>query len=336
LQDRDHDRNHRMRVHRASLGWRSMIDGNQVRIGARCSQLSRRQTETVRSRLATAWPDRVFSLILIETRGDRTLDTPLPEIGGTGLFTLEIEEALRAGTIDLAVHSLKDLPTDPIPGIVIGAIPERVDVRDALISRSGAPFLDLPKGATIGTSSHRRAAQLRRARPDLRPQSIRGNIENRLRKTHDPAGPYDAAVLAVAGLERLDLLAKAAEILPLDLMLPAPGQGALAVQCRDEPASRALLAAIDDSTAHLATSAERAFLAGLGGGCSAPIAGFGELNANRLQLRGRIVALDASEQVDVSLERTVEDESMAIAAGAELARMALERGAATLLHVSVT
>jgi hydroxymethylbilane synthase len=310
-----------------------MIDGNQVRIGARGSHLSRRQTETVRSRLAAVWPERVFSLVLIETRGDRTLDTPLPEIGGTGLFTLEIEEALRAGTIDLAVHSLKDLPTDPIPGIVIGAIPERVDVRDVLISRSGASLLDLPEGALIGTSSHRRAAQLRRARPDLRTQSIRGNIENRLRKTIDPNGPYDAVVLASAGLERLDMLETASEILPLELMLPAPGQGALAVQCRDEPASRALLAAIDDPAARLATSAERAFLAGLGGGCSAPIACYGELADGRLQLHGRIVALDASGQIDVELEQMVDDEMTAVAAGTELARIARERGAASFLQV---
>jgi hydroxymethylbilane synthase len=291
----------------------------------------------VRARLATAWPDRAFSIVVIETRGDRSLDTPLPEIGGKGLFTLEIEDALRAGQIDLAVHSLKDLPTETAPGIVIGAVPERVSVSDALISRSGAALLELPVGATIGTSSHRRAAQLRRARPDLRPESIRGNIETRLRKTNDPNGPYDAAVLALAGLERLDLLGAATEILPLDLMLPAPGQGALAVQCRDEPDSRALLAAIDDPAARLATSAERAFLAALGGGCSAPIACYGELAEGRLQLHGRIVALDASEQVDVALEWLVlDDETMAVTAGTELARMALERGAASLLQVSAT
>ena len=247
-----------------------MIGDSQIRIGARGSQLSRRQAESVRARFAAAWPAQNPAIVLIETRGDRTLDTPLPEIGGKGLFTLEIEDALRAGEIDLAVHSLKDLPTEPGPGIVIGAVPERVTVTDALISRSGATLLELPFGATIGTSSHRRAAQLRRARPDLRPESIRGNIETRLRKTNDPNGAYDAAVLASAGLERLDLLGAATEILSLDLMLPAPGQGALAVQCRDDPESRALLAAIDDPAARLATSGERAFLAALGGGARRP------------------------------------------------------------------
>ena len=290
----------------------------------------------MRARFAAAWPAQNPAIVLIETRGDRTLDTPLPEIGGKGLFTLEIEDALRAGEIDLAVHSLKDLPTEPGPGIVIGAVPERVTVTDALISRSGATLLELPFGATIGTSSHRRAAQLRRARPDLRPESIRGNIETRLRKTNDPNGPYDAAVLASAGLERLDLLGAATEILSLDLMLPAPGQGALAVQCRDDPESRALLAAIDDPAARLATSGERAFLAALGGGCSAPIACYGELVERRLRLHGRIVTLDASEQVDVALEWPVDDATMAVAAGTELARMALERGAEALLQVSAT
>jgi hydroxymethylbilane synthase len=311
-----------------------MIGTIQIRIGARGSQLSRRQAESVRARLAAAWPEQNSTIVLIETRGDRALDAPLPEIGGKGLFTLEIEDALRAGEIDLAVHSLKDLPTEPAPGIVIGAVPERATVSDALISRSGATLMDLPYGAVIGTSSHRRAAQLRRARPDLRPESIRGNIETRLRKTSDPIGPYDAAVLASAGLERLDLLGEANEILPLDLMLPAPGQGALAVQCRDEPDSHVLLAAIDDPAVRLATSAERAFLAALGGGCSAPIACYGELEDSRLRLQGRIVALDASEQVDVALEWPVDDETMAVAAGTELARMALERGAASLLQVS--
>jgi hydroxymethylbilane synthase len=311
-----------------------MIDGNEIRIGARGSQLSRRQAESVRARLAVARPDLTATLVIIETKGDRTLDTPLPEIGGKGVFTLEIEEALRAGEIDLAVHSLKDLPTEPVPGIVIGAVPERVTVCDALISRSGATLIDLPEGAVIGTSSHRRAAQLRRVRPDLRTESIRGNIETRLRKTADPTGLYDAAVLAAAGLERLDLLEAATAFLPLELMLTAPGQGALAVQCRDEPDSRALLAAIDDVAARLATSAERAFLAGCGGGCSSPVACYGEISDGRLRLHGRIVALDASEQVDVTLERVIADESMAIAAGTVLARMALERGAMALLQVT--
>jgi hydroxymethylbilane synthase len=312
-----------------------MIDGIQIRIGARGSLLSRQQAEAVRARLSAAWPERTCSVVIIETQGDRTLDRPLPEIGGKGVFTLEIEDALRRNEVDLAVHSLKDLPTEDVAGITIGAIPERVALSDAVISRSGATLLELPEGAVIGTSSHRRAAQLRRARPDLRIESIRGNVDTRIRKTRDPSGIYDASVLATAGLERLGLLDEATEILPLELMLPAPGQGALAVQCRDEPDVRALLAAIDDRAARLATSAERAFLAGVGGGCSAPIACAGEIGGNLLRLHGRILSIDATDQVDVTLERMVADEAMAIAAGAELAATALEQGAMRLLQVAL-
>ena len=312
-----------------------MSERNQIRIGARGSLLSRRQTESVRAWLAAAWPDRPSTGVIIETRGDRTLDHPLPDIGGKGVFTWELEEALRAGQIDLAVHSLKDLPTGPAPGIVIGAIPERLRSSDVLISRSGATLMELPADAVIGTSSHRRAAQLRRVRPDLQVQSIRGNVDSRIRKTKDPAGIYDASVLATAGLERLGLLGEAAEILPFDLMLPAPGQGAIGVQCRDDRDSRALLAVIDDHDARICTSAERAFLAALGGGCTAPIACYGVLTGNRLRLQGRLLALDASEQIDVVLEREITDESMAIAAGVDLAAAAMESGATALLQVIV-
>ncbi len=311
-----------------------MTLGNHIRIGARGSRLSLRQAELVRARLALAHPDREISITEITTTGDLTIDTPLPEIGGKGVFTLEIEEALRVGQIDLAVHSLKDLPTEPTPGIVIGAVPERVDVSDAVVSRSGVPVLELPAHAVIGTSSHRRAAQLLRMRPDFRPVSIRGNIETRIRKTMDPNGMYDAAVLASAGLKRIGLLDAAIEQLPLDLMLPAPGQGALGVQCRDDAESIALLAAIDNIAARLATSAERSFLSGVGGGCSAPIACYGELTGDTLRMRGRIVALDGSSQVDVMLEREIFDEAGAMAAGATLALEALQSGAAELLAVT--
>ncbi|MCA9860642.1 MAG: hydroxymethylbilane synthase [Thermomicrobiales bacterium] len=313
-----------------------MMQGSHIRIGARGSKLSRRQAESVQKRVRATNPDITCEIVIIETTGDRTLDRPLPEIGSKGLFTLEIEDALRAGEIDLAVHSLKDLPTDPVPGIVIGAISERVAVTDSLISRSGAGLLDLPEGATVGTSSHRRAAQLRRARPDLRIESIRGNIDTRIRKTIDPDGPYDASVLATAGLERLGLRGEATEELVLELMLPAPGQGALAVQCRTDDDSLPLVDSIDDRAARLATSAERAFLAGLGGGCSAPIACYGRLNGNRLHLHGRLVSLDGTNQVDVISEDDVQREADAIELGTKLASDALDRGAHVILQAGVT
>ncbi len=311
-----------------------MIDGDHIRIGARGSQLALQQAGSVRDRLVVAYPARDFSIVVITTRGDLLVDVPLPGIGGKGLFTLEIEQALRLRQIDLAVHSLKDLPTEPVQGIVIGAIPERVDVSDAIVSRSHLPLLELPEGAVIGTSSHRRAAQLRRMRPDFRPLSIRGNVDSRIRKALDPTGPYDAAVLATAGLLRLDLLDAAVQQLPLDQMLPAPGQGALAVQCRDDDGSSDFLSVIDDRAARLATSAERAFLSGVGGGCAAPIACYGTLMGDRLYLHGRILALDGSRQVDVQLERDVFDEAGAVAAGALLAVEALHSGAAELLALA--
>lgn len=313
-----------------------MIGSRNIRIGARGSALSREQAQSAQHRLRAAYPDLSIEIVTIETAGDRLIDAPLPDIGGKGIFTAEIEDALRQGQIDLAVHSLKDLPTEPAPGLAIGAISERAAVTDSLVSRSGVRLLELPEGAVIGTSSHRRAAQLRRIRADLRPESIRGNVESRIRKTRDPQGPYDAAVLATAGLERLGLIAEAIEEIPLELVLPAPGQGALAVQCRDDDASLELLAAIDDPAARLATSAERAFLAGLGGGCSAPVACYGHLEGNRLFLHGRIAALDASEQVDVVSEGEIWSEREAIAAGAQLAASALARGAAGLLGAVVS
>jgi hydroxymethylbilane synthase len=268
---------------------------------------------------------------LFTTTGDRQLETPLPLIGGKGVFTSEIEMALRDGQIDLAVHSLKDLPVADPGGIVIGAVQPRADVTDVLISRGGQSLLTLPEGAVVGTSSHRRAAQLLRIRPDLQPKSIRGNVETRVRKAMDPIGPYDAIVLARAGLERLEMLDVVTESLPLDVMMPAPGQAALAVQCRDDADSRALTQTIDDAPSHFAALAERAFLSGLGGGCSAPVAAYGQIDGSTLSLRGRVIALDGSRAVDVDLVAPCPDRDAAWEAGQELANDALGRGAAELM-----
>lgn len=244
-------------------------------IGTRKSALALWQTDWVVERLHAAWPGVACVVQPFSTEGDRTQaqNKPLPEIGGKGLFTLELEEALRNGDIDLAVHSLKDLPVEEPPGLTIGAIPARADVRDGLVARSGWTLATLPHGAVVGTSSTRRTAQLLAARPDLVIRPIRGNVETRIKKVLN--GDYDATVLALAGLTRLSLAHHVTDLLPLEVMLPAPGQGALAVQCRrDDEAVCSLLEPLDDATVRAAVSAERDFLSRLGGGCSAPVAAY--------------------------------------------------------------
>lgn len=308
-----------------------MREWSRLRIGARGSNLSRIQTTEIANRLQEVWPNLEIVIEVITTTGDKVLDTPLPLLGGKGAFTEEIETALLQGQIDLAVHSLKDLPTRHTEGLTLGAIAERAVVTDVLISRSRARFADLPTGSTIGTSSPRRAAQLLSARPDIKTESIRGNVETRLRKVLDPSGPYDAIVLARAGLERLQLLETVTEELSLDLMLPAPGQGALAVQCCDDRAILELLAPINHAPTAFGTIAERAFLAGLGGGCSAPVAAYGRIDGTDLLLDGRVVAVDGSQQVDVHWHGACADEATAEAAGLALAKDAIELGATEFL-----
>jgi len=208
-----------------------------VLVGSRSSQLALTQSRWVADALARAWPGLTFEIVHITTTGDRRTE-PLPAIGGKGLFTKELEEALLRGEIDLAVHSLKDLPTELPEGLTVGAIPCRAPVSDALITATGVGLAGLPSGALVGTSSLRRGAQLLRARPDLRTAPIRGNVETRLRKVRE--GQFDATVLALAGLTRLGLADRASEVLPLDVMLPAPGQGALGIEIRAAGAERIL------------------------------------------------------------------------------------------------
>jgi hydroxymethylbilane synthase len=262
------------------------------------------------------------------TKGDQTLDKPLPEIGGKGLFTAELEAALGHGRIDLAVHSLKDLPVADVQGLTLGAISSRADVRDVLLTQQPNWTLgNLPMGASVGTSSLRRKAQLLQARPDLNVQSIRGNVDTRLSKVQ--AGEYDAAVLAAAGLIRLGLAAHIAQYLPLEVMLPAPGQGALAVQCRaDDGEMLALLAAIDDEDTRHCVIAERAFLAALGAGCSLPVGAYATIAAGTIELRGLVGAVDGSRVIEVKAYGREPQEL-----GAELAKKALARGAAELLEI---
>jgi hydroxymethylbilane synthase len=304
-----------------------------ITLGTRGSKLALWQTDHVCDALLRAWPGLEAQTRIITTQGDRTLDLPLPAIGGKGVFTAELEDALLRSEIDLAVHSLKDLPTTQTPGLIIGAILERADPHDALISREDYTLEALPRGATVGTSSSRRRAQLLHMRPDLQIRDLRGNADTRIAKALDPEGPYDAILLAVAGVQRLGRDEVVGEIVSLDMLLPAPGQGALAVQCRDEEESHALLAPLSHAPTTLHTSAERAFLAGLGGGCAVPVAAYAWTEDDRLHLRGRVTGADGARQVEVSGQGAATLDS-AWRLGMRLARNALKEGAQELLEAT--
>lgn len=270
-----------------------------LKVGTRKSQLSLRQTDSVLQALRKLDPTLRFELVKVHAAGDRTT-RPIPELGGRGWFTRELEAALLAREVDLVVHSLKDLPTDPTPGLVVAAVPERMDPRDALVGPW--PSLPaLPVGARVGTSSPRRAAQLRALRPDLQVVPLRGNVDTRLRKV--ASGEVDAAVLALCGLVRGGWVEQVTQVLDPEQMLPAPGQGALAVQVReDDPAVRALVAALDHPQTRAAVHAERAFLRGLGGGCTLPAAALARCAEGKVQLRVRLLSEDGSRQVDATQE----------------------------------
>jgi len=273
----------------------------ELRLGTRASRLARRQTRAVAEALRSAYPGLDCVEVTIRTAGDRDRRTPLPEIGGKGVFTEALEAALLAGEIDIAVHSLKDLPVAPPPRLVIAAVCFRADPRDVLVSRDGWLLDSLPQRALVGTSSTRRIAQLRSIRPDLRLESLRGNVDTRVRQAR--GGRYDAICIAAAGVERLGLAETVSEYLALDRMLPAPGQGALAVQCAAaNRAARDLVAVLDDASTRAAVDAERAFLAGLGGGCAAPVAAFAapEDGNGSLRLRGLAAAVDGTRVVRVA------------------------------------
>lgn len=298
-----------------------------VTLGTRASALARTQTEWVAARLEAAWPGLRTTVRPIDTAGDRTQSSgrPLPELGGKGLFTEELERALREGAIDLAVHSLKDLPTDEPTGVVVGAVCAREDPHDCLVARAGTTLGGLRAGAVVGTSSVRRAAQLHALRPDVEVRPIRGNVDTRIRKVRD--GEFDATVLAAAGVRRLGLEDVVSEWLPPETMLPAPGQGALAVQCRlGDEAVLDTLAAIDDPVARTETTAERAFLRALGGGCAAPVAALAEVTDAGLRMTALVASLDGGELVRVRGEGAVAEEL-----GERLAREALESGAGRIL-----
>ena len=311
------------------------LRGAAVVLGTRASALARAQTERVADSLQQAWPGIACETKPLGTRGDRTQASgvPLPAIGGKGLFTAELEQALRAGTIDLAVHSLKDLPTEETPGITLGAVCLREDVRDCVVARDGQSLSGLPAGSVIGTSSLRRAAQLLGLRNDLEVRSIRGNVDTRVRKVQD--GEFDAVVLAAAGVLRLGLEDAVTEWLEAETMLPAPGQGALGVQCRaDDERVLALLAAIDDPGARAETTAERMFLRALGAGCTAPVGAHAvavdsppsdTVSQGRVRLNALVASPDGRQVVRVVGDGKPEE------VGERLAREALAAGAGDIL-----
>jgi hydroxymethylbilane synthase len=266
-------------------------------------------------------------LVVVKTTGDRIQSVSLAKIGGKGLFVKELEEALLAGRADLAVHSAKDLPAALAPGCVLAAFPERADPRDALVAREpGATLADLPRGARVGTGSLRRGAQLRAARPDLQVVPMRGNVPTRLRKLEEDG--LDAVVLASAGLERLGLAGRISERLEPALMLPAVCQGILALETRAGDALAARLVALDDADARSAASAERAFLAGLGGDCNTPLAALARVEAGSITLDALLCSPDGRRLVRARREAP---RAQAAAAGADAAREVLASGGAALL-----
>ena len=297
-------------------------------IGTRGSALARWQAAHIADELRRAHPALQISERIVITEGDRSQTGPVIELGGKGVWVKEIEQGLLAGEIDLAVHSLKDVPAELAPGLRLVAIPRRADPRDALVSRDGATLEKLPPGARVGTSSLRRVCQLRAARGDLCVELLRGNVDTRLRKVAE--GVVDAAILACAGLDRLGFAGRITERLSEERMLPAIGQGALALEARSDDVQVAgLCRALADTDAETTVAAERALLATLGVGCRTPVAGHATVAAGRLIVRGLVGRPDASEMIRETVEG---DAREAVALGVALGRRLLERGADEILR----
>ncbi len=267
-----------------------------LRLGTRGSPLAMRQAGLVAEAIGKRWPGLDITLTPIKTSGDRLLDSPLAQAGGKGLFVKEIEEALLEGRIDLAVHSMKDLPAELPRGLCLGAVMRREDPFDALVTKNGFRFAELPPGARIGTSSLRRQVQFLHRRPDLQIVPLRGNVETRLKKLETLG--LDAVVLAAAGLIRLGLQDRITERLSPEVSLPAIGQGALAIEIeKDDERVAALVDGVDHHETRLATAAERAFLRRLGGSCVTPVAAFGQIEKEALILTGMVASLDGKRMV---------------------------------------
>lgn len=298
-----------------------------IKVGSRGSALALWQTEHVIGRLQAAHPGVGFEIVIIKTQGDKILDVPLARIGDRGLFVKEIEEALLDGRIDFAVHSLKDLPTEQPQGLMIGAISERVDPRDCLVSPRYRSLAEVPDGAVIGTSSLRRKAQLKAVNPTWEFKDVRGNLQTRLGKLD--AGDYDALVLATAGLTRLGMGDRVAEPLDPAICLPAVGQGALAIECRsNDPETLALLATIEDGPTRACVTAERTLLAELEGGCQVPIGAHATLDGESLTLEAMVASLEGDRQLRVTVKGAPAD---AVALGREAAQELLDQGTDEIL-----
>ena len=269
---------------------------NPIKIGTRGSKLALWQANWVKSVLEQNFPPTPIELIVIKTQGDKILDVPLAKVGGKGLFVKEIEQALLTRRIDIAVHSMKDMPADIPEGLCIGAIPERENPVDVFISRNGAGFNELAAGSIIGTSSLRRGAQLRHARPDIVIQPIRGNLDTRLKKLESEN--FDALVLAAAGVKRLNLEHKITEYLDPGIMLPAIGQGALCIEIRkDDSTVGPVVASLDHASTRAVVAGERAFLNRLEGGCQVPIAGHGRISEKQFALTGLVAEVDGTRVI---------------------------------------
>ncbi|MDP9997608.1 hydroxymethylbilane synthase [Pseudarthrobacter sulfonivorans] len=325
-----------------------------VRIGTRASKLALTQTQQTADQLAAVGGFPV-ELVHITTEGDVKTGS-LSQMGGTGVFVAALRDALLQETCDVAVHSLKDLPTGAALGLTIAATPKRVDVRDVLCSRDGLKLADLPHGAKVGTGSPRRAAQLRAARPDLDVQDIRGNVDTRLGRVPglpgnagDARGDLDAVVLAAAGLERIGRLDTVSEFFEMDVMLPAPGQGSLAIECRTADAPRRAgstegsqgvlaqaLAALDDEDTRLAVTAERAVLARLEAGCAAPVGAFAFRKGSMLYLEAAVCAVDGSRTVREKKATDGLTEVGATLLGIEVAELLLAAGAAEIADLAAS
>jgi hydroxymethylbilane synthase len=300
-----------------------------LRIGTRGSQLALRQSEWVKEKMEAAHPGLRVELIRIKTTGDKILDSPLSKIGGKGLFVKEIEDALLERQVDLAVHSMKDVPAELPDRLFLAAFPEREDPADALVSADGLTLDQLPHKARVGTSSLRRGAQLLHIRPDLRLVPLRGNVDTRLRKVE--SGEFHAVILACAGLKRLGLARRITQVIPVDQILPAVGQGALGLEARrDDADTIRILEFLDHEPTRITVRAERAFLKELEGGCQVPIAGFACLNGTHLHLRGMVAALDGTTVIadDVTGEK-----GHSAAIGTHLARRLLDAGADEILSL---